>query len=148
MPVSNRVDVFGKKAPAPVIAKTIDIKDAELIGMSYPIAKNPERGYFSRSVNAKLVNSGLRDVIRTVRGERFMLPDYGCNVRNFLFEPLDEGTFLAIKDDVVTSIRKYLKKVSIGKIQVFRDGETGLDISLYCGYDNALIPYFRVGVRV
>ena len=147
MAVSTNVNLIGKRS-APIISKTVDIKDDELIGMSYPLPKKPERGYFSRSVNAKLVNSGLRDVIRTVKGERFMLPDYGCNVRNFLFEPLDEGTFLAIKDDVVTSIRKYLKKVSIGKIQVLRDGETGLDIFLYCGYDNALIPYFRVGVRV
>jgi len=147
MTVSETVKVFGKIPPKSLI-QTVDNKDSELAGMRYPIPKEPERGYFSKSVNASLVNSGLRDIIRTVPGERFMLPDYGCNVRNFLFEPLDEGTFLAIKDDVTTSIRKYLKKVSIAKFQVLRDGEIGLKIFLYCAYDNAQIPYFRVGVRV
>ena len=147
MTVSETVKVFGKIPPKSLI-QTVDNKDAELAGMRYPIPKEPERGYFSKAVNASLVNSGLRDIIRTVPGERFMLPDYGCNVRNFLFEPLDEGTFLAIKDDVTTSIRKYLKKVSIAKFQVLRDGEVGLKIFLYCAYDNAQIPYFRVGVRV
>jgi|TARA_A100000172_G_C3033340_1_gene107553 phage baseplate assembly protein W len=147
MTVSDTVKVYGKVAPRSV-SQTVDNKVSELAGLRYPIPKSPERGYFSKSVNAELVNSGLRDVIRTVPGERFMLPDYGCNVRNFLFEPLDEGTFLAIKDDVTTSIRKYLKKVSIGKLQVTRSGETGLKILLYCAYDDAQIPYFRVGVRV
>ena len=147
MTVSETVKVFGKIPPKSLI-QTVDNKDVELAGMRYPIPKEPERGYFSKAVNASLVNSGLRDIIRTVPGERFMLPDYGCNVRNFLFEPLDEGTFLAIKDDVTTSIRKYLKKVSIAKFQVLRDGEVGLKIFLYCAYDNAQIPYFRVGVRV
>ncbi len=147
MTVSDSVKVYGKVAPRSV-TQTVDNKVSELAGLRYPIPKSPERGYFSKAVNAKLVNSGLRDVIRTVPGERFMLPDYGCNVRNFLFEPLDEGTFLAIKDDVSNSIRRYLKKVSIGKLQVTRTGETGLKILLYCAYDDAQIPYFRVGVRV
>ena len=147
MTVSDDVKVYGKVAPRSV-SQTVDAKDAELAGLRYPIPKTPERGYFSKAVNARLVNSGLRDIIRTERGERFMRPDYGCNVSNFLFEPLDEGTFLAIKDEVTTSIRKYLKKVSIGKLQVTKSGETGLRIFLYCAYDNAQIPYFRVGVRV
>jgi len=147
MTFSDEKTIFGKQVPPPIL-KGIDIKDPMLIGMSYPLQKNPERGYFSRSVNAKLVNSGIRDAIKTVKGERFMLPDYGCNLRNFLFEPLDEGTFLAIRDNITTTIRKYLKKVTIGKLQVTREGETGINVFLYCGYDNALIPYFRVGVRV
>tara|TARA_R100001591_G_scaffold59503_1_gene69394 strand:- start:16 stop:459 length:444 start_codon:yes stop_codon:yes gene_type:complete len=147
MTLSPTVKVYGK-TPSRRITSTVDNKLQELSGLRYPIPKSPERGYFSKAVNAKLVSSGLRDVIRTIPGERFMLGDYGCNARNFLFEPLDEGTFLAIKDDVTTSIRKYLKKVSIGKLQVTRFGESGLKILLYCAFDNAQIPYFRVGVKV
>lgn len=147
MTVSEDVKVYGKVLPKS-IRQTVDVKDEELAGLRYPIPKNPERGYFSKAVNARLVNSGLRDIIRTERGERFMRPDYGCNVSNFLFEPLDEGTFLAIKDEVVTSIRKYLKKVSIGKLEITKSRESSLKIFLYCAYDNAQIPYFRVGVRV
>ena len=147
MTTSDDIKIFGKTPPRS-IARTVDIKDPELAGMRYPLPKEPARGYFSKAVNTELVNSGLRDVIRTVRGERFMLPDYGCNVRNFLFEPLDEGTFLSIKDDITTSIRKYLKKVTIAKLQVTKQGESDLRVILYCAFDNAQIPYFRVGVRV
>jgi len=147
MTVSDSVKIYGKVPPR-TRTQILENKVSELAGLRYPIPKNPERGYFSKSVNVSLVNSGLRDVIRTVPGERFMLPDYGCNVRNFLFEPLDEGTFLAIRDDIVTSISKYLKKVTLGKLQVTPFGENGIKIILYCAYDDAQIPYFRVGVRV
>jgi phage baseplate assembly protein W len=147
MTISNNVTTYGKSLPIEA-TKTVDNKQSELAGMRYPIPKNPERGYFSKAVNASLVSTGLRDIIKTERGERFMLPDYGCNVRSYLFEPLDQGTFLSIKDEITTSIRKYLKKVSIGKLQVFNSDESELKIFLYCAYDNAQIPYFRVGVRV
>ena len=57
-----------------------------------------------------------------------MLPSYGCNLRRFLFQPLDENTFIEIKEEISTSIRKYTKDVKIVKIGVFdleKISETG-----------------------
>jgi phage baseplate assembly protein W len=147
MAISNNVTTYGTVA-ASVIQKATVLKDPRLQGLNYPIPKNPKNGYFSKSTNLDLVKSNLSSLIKTERGERFMRPDYGCNLRKFLMEPLDEVTFSLIKEEVVTSIRRYLSTVSVGKIQVFETRSGQLKVNLYCSVRDAISSAFNIGVRV
>ena len=147
MAISNNGTTYGKVAPS-VIQKATVLKDPRLQGLNYPIPKNPKNGYFSKSTNLELVKSNLTSLIKTERGERFMRPDYGCNLRKFLMEPLDETTFSLIKEEIVTSIRRYLSTVSIGKLQVFETRSGQLKVNLFCSVKDAIASAFNVGVRV
>lgn len=66
----------------------------------------------------ELVKNNLIQLLRTERGERVMLPDFGCNLRKYLFEPLDEETFRSIKNEILTTINKYAVGVNILKLSV------------------------------
>lgn len=147
MPISNDVTRYGTVAPD-VIQKATVLKDPRLQGLNYPIPTNPKNGYFSKTTNLDLIKSNLRSLIRTERGERFMRPDYGCNLRKFLMEPLDEVTFSLIKEEIVTSIRRYLSTVSIGKIQVFETRTSQLKVNLFCSVRDAVATAFNIGVRI
>jgi len=147
MALSNNVTRYGTVAPS-VIQKATVLEDPRLIGLNYPIPVKPKNGYFSKSTNLTLVKSNLNCLIRTERGERFMRPDYGCNLRKFLMEPLDEVTFSLIKEEVVTSIRRYLSTVSVGKIQVFETRTGQLKVNLFCSVRDAIATAFNIGVRI
>lgn len=147
MAISNNVTTYGKVAPS-TIQDATTLKSPRLQGLNYPIPKNPKNGYFSKSTNLELVKSNLSSLIKTERGERFMRPDYGCNLRKFLMEPLDETTFSLIKEEIVTSIRRYLSTVSIGKLQVFETRSGQLKVNLFCSVKDAIASAFNVGVRV
>ena len=147
MPISSNVTRYGTVAPS-VIQKATVLKDPRLQGLKYPIETNPKNGYFSKATNLELVKSNLTSLIRTERGERFMRPDYGCNLRKFLMEPLDEVTFSLIKEEIVTSIRRYLSTVSIGKLQVFETRSGQLKVNLYCSVRDAIATAFNIGVRI
>jgi len=54
-----------------------------------------------------------------------MLPNYGCRLRKFLFQPLDEATFTQIKDEIKFSFSNYIVGASIKRIAVFPLGESG-----------------------
>jgi len=147
MPISNNVTRFGTVTPS-VIQKSTTLKDPRLQGLNYPIPTNPKNGYFSKATNLELVKSNLTSLIKTERGERFMRPDYGCNLRKFLMEPLDEVTFSLIKEEIVTSIRRYLSTVSVGKLQVFETRSGQLKVNLYCSVRDAIATAFNIGVRI
>tara|TARA_R110000751_G_scaffold285952_1_gene390310 strand:- start:360 stop:803 length:444 start_codon:yes stop_codon:yes gene_type:complete len=147
MAISNNVKMYGTVAPS-VIQRSTVLKDPKLIGLNYPVSVNPINGYFSKSTNLELIKSNLSCLIRTERGERFMLPEYGCNLRRFLMEPLDESTFSLIKEEVVTSIRRYLSTVSVGKIQVFETRSGQLKVNLFCSVRDAIATAFNIGVRI
>jgi len=147
MPISDNVVRYGAVA-APVIEKPVTLKSPDLQGLNYPIQKNPKNGYFEKSSNLNLIKSNLNSLIRTQRGERFMRPDYGCNLKKFIMEPLDEALFTAIKEEVITSVRRYLSTVSIGKIQVFETRGGQLKVNLFCSVKDSISTAFSIGVKV
>src|SRR6056300_1628046 len=147
MAISNNVKTYGAITPSLIQNATV-LKDPRLQGLNYPIPKNPKNGYFGKTTNLELIKSNLSSLIRTERGERFMRPDYGCNLRKFLMEPLDEVTFSAIKEEIVIAIRRYLRSVSIGKIQVFETKSSNLKVNLFCSIRDTVNTSFSTGVRI
>ena len=120
----------------------------KLLGFKYPIEENPSRGYFSKSTGLDLIKNNVRILLKTMRGERFMLPDYGCNLKYYLLEPLDNTLMDTIKKDVLESISKYLSNVSVLKLQVSETRSGALSVNLVCGLrDNDLVR-FESGVKV
>ena len=147
MPTSTTVTRYGTVAPS-VIQKATVLKDPRLTGLNYPIPKNPKNGYFSKSTNLQLVKSNLSSLIKTGRGERFMRPDLGCNLRKFLMEPLDEVTFSMIKEEITIAIRRYLSTVAIGKIQVFETRSSQLKVNLFCSIRRSLLISVPLTLKV
>tara|TARA_Y100001937_G_scaffold37513_1_gene53498 strand:- start:18352 stop:18795 length:444 start_codon:yes stop_codon:yes gene_type:complete len=147
MPISNNVTVHGKLT-ARQIKRPFTLEDPKFQGLNYPIPLNPKNGYFSKSSNLKLIKSNLSSLLRTQRGERFMRPDYGCDLRKFLMEPLDETLFSLIKEEVTISVRRYLRTVSIGKIQVFESRGGQLKVNLFCSIKDAIATAFNIGVKI
>tara|TARA_R100000963_G_C4641853_1_gene105470 strand:+ start:413 stop:607 length:195 start_codon:yes stop_codon:yes gene_type:complete len=63
-------------------------------------------------------------------------------------EPLDEATFSLIKEEIVISIRRYLKTVSVGKLQVFETRDSNLKVNLFCSLRDAVATSFNIGVKI
>jgi phage baseplate assembly protein W len=147
MPISTNVTTYGKVSPR-LIKRPPTLEDPKFQGLAYPIPLNPKNGYFSKASNLELIRSNLTSLIRTQRGERFMRPDLGCNLRKFLMEPLDEGLFSLIKEEVTTAIRRYLRTVAVGKLQVFETRGGQLKVNLFCSVRDAIATAFNIGVRI
>ena len=50
------------------------------------------------------IRQSLEILLTTSVGERFLRPEYGCDLRRYLFEPLDEGLVAYIRDLVGNAI--------------------------------------------
>ena len=50
------------------------------------------------------IRQSLEILLTTSIGERFLRPNYGCDLRRYLFEPLDEGLVAYIRDLVNNAI--------------------------------------------
>jgi len=147
MAIPTSTTTYGKLIP-PKALRDATLKDSKVYGFNYPPQASPGNGYFSKSSGLTIVTSSIRSLVRTERGERFMLPDYGCNLRKFLMEPMDEVTFRLIKEEIETSFRKYLRAISIGKLQVFETKQFNLQVKLFCSLRDVKNSNFGVGVRI
>ena len=65
-----------------------------------------------------------------------MLPNFGCSLKQYLFEPLDQNTFRLIQTDILTAINTWMPTVEVAKISVLTDdkilanGGSGIKIIL------------------
>lgn len=136
MVLNSTVTVYGQVAPNPTTFDTKS-KAQKVVGFSYPVGVNNQRGYFTKATGLTLVKNCLMQLLKTERGERYMLPNYGCSLRKYMMEPLDDILFNAIKDEIVQSINRYSTGVSITKIQIVPipnsvNGGNGFTIKLFC----------------
>lgn len=56
------------------------------IGMKLPVASTGTSLFSLNYTTIEQANTDIRNLILTNKGERVMLPDYGCNIRKLIFE--------------------------------------------------------------
>ena len=90
-------------------------------GLNFPFGSRMGGGFFPYETGVSLIKNNISQLLRTERGERVMLPKFGANLNKFLFAPLDEVTFDAIKEEVLTSISRYTDGITVTRIKVIED---------------------------
>ena len=109
------------------------------VGLAYPVVQvrkivatnilqNSNAGpatYFGKATGIELIKNNLKQLIRTEKGERVMLPDYGLALQKYLFSPLDETTYALLKEDILRNMRKYFSIGRVLKLEVLGDDTTG-----------------------
>lgn len=64
------------------------------------------------------IKSSLEILLTTRLGERVLLPNYGCNLQDFLFEKLDRTLITYAKDLIETAILYHEPRIDVIKIDV------------------------------
>ena len=64
------------------------------------------------------IDQSLDILLSTSLGERVMLPDYGCNLKDYQFESMDNSLIGFIKDIVERAILFYEPRILIESIEV------------------------------
>jgi uncharacterized protein len=64
------------------------------------------------------IKNSIINLFNTVPGERFLLPDYGCDLRQYIFEPISETNARFIGRTIKRSISQWEPRVKIVNISI------------------------------
>ena len=99
------------------------------LNMSF--TKNPATKDVARLFDVQAIKRAVKNIILTNKYERPFNPDFGCNLRGFLFENITEPLLVIIKDRVAMAIEKYEPRVSVEDVVVKNDiDKTGINIQV------------------
>ena len=71
------------------------------INIDFPFKDSPEGYYFNLNANdADAIRADLLHLLLTNKGERLYLPDFGSDLKKYIFEPNDSVTHEQIKDKI------------------------------------------------
>lgn len=137
MAINEEVTVFGFSN-----IKSVDLQTKtqlnKFYGLQYPFGKDTSNGYFSTISSQKLFKANLTQLTRTNPGERFMQPDFGLNLKRYLFEPLTPFLAGDMRSYILNTIQTYAPYLEVQKITLqTQSRETpgfiaNIIVKLYC----------------
>ncbi|MCB2182646.1 MAG: GPW/gp25 family protein [Desulfobulbaceae bacterium] len=71
------------------------------------------------------IRQSLEILLTTSVGERFLRPEYGCDLRRYLFEPLDEGLVAYIRDLVGNAILYHEPRIKLTDLSLTTQADEG-----------------------
>ena len=89
-------------------------------GVKYPLfdKENISSAIFIKTKGFELLKSMVRQFVKTERGERIMLPNFGLSLKRFLFEPITPDLILNIENEIYSGFAQYLPDVRILSLNV------------------------------
>jgi phage baseplate assembly protein W len=88
------------------------------ININFPFKDSDEGFYLDmNSTTKEAVRADLLHLLLTNKGERLYMPDFGTDLRKFLFEPNDKITEDDIIDSINQTVKLYLPIVDITSIE-------------------------------
>jgi phage baseplate assembly protein W len=100
--------------------------EAEFIGIgwAFPPAFEKVGGSTVMAGGAEDIRQSLHILLSTTLGERVMRADYGCNLRDYVFDPVNRSMEAYIKKLVEDAIIYYEPRITLDKLVVdFQDNE-------------------------
>ena len=74
-------------------------------GLKFPLQVDPKTGKFALVEEEEDIRESIGIILRTVRGERVMRPDFGTDVMEYLFAPindtLQDGISFDLQEDLL-----------------------------------------------
>mgnify|MGYP000306611423 CR=1 FL=1 len=131
------------------------MKEADLFlgeGWSFPPHFDKEKGTLVTTVGEIDINNSLEILLATRLGERIMLPQYGCNLEELLFQPLDITLQTFIKDVISTAILYHEPRIDVQQITLNTAQEFEGVITIHIEYmiritnsrGNMVFPFYKV----
>jgi len=84
---------------------------------------HPASGDLLLATDIEAVKNSIRNIILTPRGTRPFFPEFGTRVSRLLFELASPVTASQIKNEILTSVEKFEKRISKFQVRVDDDHE-------------------------
>ena len=95
------------------------------INIQFPFKDDPEGKFLKMNADAKqAIKSDLVHLLLTNKGERLYLPNFGANLRQYIFEPNDNKVREDIQAEVQNAVSKFIPNLKITSLTVERPSDT------------------------
>ena len=92
------------------------------INIDFPF-KDSDKGFYLQlnQTDRDAIRADLLHLLLTNKGERLYLPDFGSDLKKYIFEPNDNVTHSEIKDNLNQTISKYIPNLIVNDITFRND---------------------------
>lgn len=101
-----------------MIKESIRSRQNAYTDLDFRFIINPNTGDFALKKDVAAVKQSVMNILLTGRGERPFQPEFGGNLRAYLFENFDNVTAAAMRNAIVNSLRNYEPRVRVNNVTI------------------------------
>lgn len=99
------------------------------------------------SYDEEAIKNSLVNIFNTTPGERFLLPEFGSNLKGYLFSPITKHTADAIGNHILYSIQRWEPRVIVDYVNVIGK-PIGMTVTKDLGnFSPAIQKYLKIPVQ-
>lgn len=120
--------------------REIDRNDDVHIGLEFPLDHNLT-GFFRQSKTIpQQVKSNIKNLLLTSKGERVFQPNFGCDLRDLLFEQINPETLDGVDNSIRIALDTWLPYVNINDLIIVQSESNPNEITISLEYSTTLQP--------
>jgi len=120
--------------------REINRNDDVYIGLEFPLDHNLT-GFFRQSKTIpQQVKSNIKNLLLTSKGERVFQPDFGCDLRDLLFEQINSETLDGVDNSIRIALDTWLPYVNINDLVIVQNESNPNEITISLEYSTTLQP--------
>jgi hypothetical protein len=120
--------------------REIDRNDDVFVGIEFPLDHNLT-GFFRQSKTIpQQVKSNIKNLLLTSKGERVFQPDFGCDLRDLLFEQINSETLDGVDNSIRIALDTWLPYVNINDLIIVQSESNPNEITISLEYSTTLQP--------
>ena len=120
--------------------REINRNDDVYIGLEFPLDHNLT-GFFRQSKTIpQQVKSNIKNLLLTSKGERVFQPDFGCDLKNVIFEQIDIQSLDEVDESIREALSTWLPYVNINDLIIVQNESNPNEITISLEYSTTLQP--------
>ena len=118
-------------------------------GWAFPVG-TASGGGIAMAEGEEDIRQAIRIILGTALGERAMRPDFGCEIHNLVFEPMDETLTRRAEYYARTALERWEPRIEVENISASLDGakltiEVNYRVRSTNRSDNVVYPFYLEG---
>ena len=125
-------------------------KDFLGVGWQFPVGVDAATGRIRGASSEEDIRQSVGLILMTGRGERMMEPEFGCNVREYLFGTMDYTTRTELEQEVRQALVRWEPRITDIDVRVEESGAETESLRIHVSYVvratnnpyNLVYPYY------
>ena len=108
----------------------------QYFGIKYPFRTDDFQHFFvdANSTSMEKARSEIMHIVFTPKGQRIRNPEFGTDLIKYIFDPNEEITWEAVKNEVSESVRRWSNDITLNNFQVVKNEEDESEIYVRLDY--------------
>tara|TARA_Y100000996_G_C22247973_1_gene530607 strand:+ start:172 stop:606 length:435 start_codon:yes stop_codon:yes gene_type:complete len=105
----------------PDSSREIDLNPRTYVGLSFPLRADNNNDFRMTKNSLQQSRHNLKNLLLTMPGERVMMPEFGCRLRELIMEQNDKDLPIKIEEVIREAVVKWLPYVNISTVDTLTD---------------------------